>query len=90
MYPDHRGGIGFKGFFSSTDDDDESNAIRTAFERCLEDPKVRAAWFRRLDAAIAHMLGYRGGLKSLANGRMLEFKFLRIALKRWEVLHGYA
>jgi Arc/MetJ-type ribon-helix-helix transcriptional regulator len=90
MYPDHLGGIGFKGFFSSTDEDDESNAIRTAVEKCLEDAKVRAAWFKRLDAATAHMLGYRGSLQSLANGRMFEFKRIRIALRRWEVEHGYA
>ena len=90
MYPDHLGGVDFKGFFSSTEEDDERNAIRIAFERCLEDPKVRAAWFKKLDAAAAHMLGYRVSLKSKANGRMCEFKFLRIALKRWEVQHGYA
>ena len=34
--------------------------------------------------ARVHMLGYEGEPANKARGRMLEFKFIRIALQRWE------
>jgi hypothetical protein len=37
-----------------------------------------------------HMQDYRGQLRNLANGRMAEFNYIRIALERWKDDHGNA
>jgi len=83
VFPDHRGQVGFRPFFATTPFDQARQAIKTAYETCLPDPEVRERWINRLNAARLLMLGYSGVLYSLANGRMAEFKFLRIAVERW-------
>jgi hypothetical protein len=84
VYTDHRGRIDFRSFFSLTPAARVEQAIRTVYERCLPDPAIRGRWIQRLKMASVFMLTYQGALESLANGRMLEFKFLRIAIERWE------
>lgn len=90
IYPDHEGGIGFREVFSKTHPRRLSAAIRKAWEVCLPDGRVREEWLHKLDMARAYMDGYEGELAEKANGRMLEFKFLRIAIERWGAEHGNA
>ena len=59
-------------------------AVRLAHEQCLPNPDIRRRWINRLEAARVFMLGYSGALTNVANGRMAEFKFLRIAIERWQ------
>jgi len=80
VYPDHLGGVGFRPVFSSTSAKAAHQAIKIAKKRCLPDPAVRERWIRRLQMATVYMLNYPSD--SVANGRMLEFKFLQIAIKR--------
>jgi hypothetical protein len=87
VYTDHLARIDFRPVFSSTSPDDLRAAVKAAYEDCLADGAVRQRWMTRLDMARIFMLNYRGRLYPKANGRMLEFKFLRIAIARWE-LHG--
>ena len=89
VYTDHRARIEFRAVFSSTPADILAAAIKSAFEDCLRNPFVRRRWMQRLDMARIFMLNYQGKMHPKANGRMLEFKFLRIAIERWE-LHGNA
>jgi hypothetical protein len=86
VYPDHRGGVGFKPFFAVKKGNKElvANALKTAREQCVEDPQIRKRWIRSLKQAILCMLSFDGEPSSLANGRMLEFKFLIIALERYQ------
>jgi hypothetical protein len=44
---------------------------------------VRKRWIRSLDQAMTYMLSFDGEPSTLANGRMLEFRFLIIALERY-------
>jgi hypothetical protein len=87
VFPDDKGGVGFKPFFAVRPKDQQSvtRALRMASEECLPDPKVRERWIRSLNQATAYMLSFDGEPKALANGRMLEFKFLKIALERYGV-----
>jgi len=87
VFPNHLGGVGFKSFFAVTpkNKNEVDAAIKTASEDCLEDPKVRDRWIRSLRQAIRFMISFEGEPSSLANGRMLEFKFLILALERYEV-----
>jgi len=80
---DHRGGVDFRPVFSNTPLARLQSAVRAAIERCLPDPTVRARWIQRLRGATTYMLNYDGELASLANGRMIEFKYLRLAIERW-------
>ncbi len=82
--PDHLSGIVFQAVFSSTPTAKLLKAIKTAKEICLPDKRVRARWIRDTERAKRYMLSYEGHLQSLANGRMLEFTFLVLALKRYE------
>jgi hypothetical protein len=84
IFPDHKGGFGFKPVFAVTTRNRKAvdDALRVVREKCLPDPEVRERWIRDLDHAITCMLSIRGQLSALANGRMLEFKFLMIALER--------
>jgi hypothetical protein len=82
--PDHLGGVVFQPVFSSTGPRKLKRALRIAREICLPDPAVRRHWIRSLKQASALMLGYGGVFQEWANGRMLEFKFLVIALERFE------
>ncbi len=85
IFPDHTGGLGFKPFFAVTARNEEAVAIalKTAEEKCLPDPQVRKRWIRSLDQAMTYMLSFDGEPSTLANGRMLEFRFLIIALERY-------
>lgn len=83
VFSDHKGEVGFRPFFASTSEEEGRLAVKVAYDVCLEDDNVRMKWIKRLGSARLFMLGYPGELNSLANGRMAEFKFLRIALERW-------
>lgn len=82
--PDHRGTVVFRPFFSMTPVALADKAIKTANEDCLSDPAIRDRWIRTIRGATRYMLGYEGKYKSLANGRMLKFKFLILALQRYK------
>lgn len=82
IYTDHLNSINFRAVFSKTPKNRVEWAIRIATDRCLQDPEVRKRWIKRLEAARIFMLDYNGVLAPLANGRMLEFKFIRIAIER--------
>lgn len=82
--PDHRGRVLFRGFFTSDDPDDVDRAVRLATMQCLPDSAVRDKWVRDARRAMRFLRQYRGGLESLANGRLLEFRFLILALERYE------
>jgi hypothetical protein len=90
VFTNHRGEIDFRGVFSSTREDRLRDAIKAAFEECLADPIVRKHWIKKLEMARVYMIGFEGKFASLARGRMLEFKFLRIAIQRWGDQHGNA
>ena len=79
----HLAEIEFRSVFASTRPDRLRAAFKVAYEACLADPAVRTRWMQRLDMARLFMLNYEGALQHRANGRMLEFKFLKIALTRW-------
>jgi hypothetical protein len=86
--PDHLGGVVFKSSFSlATSSRARKNkierAIRTARTKCLPLVRIRRHWIREARHAMVYMLSYNGVLASLANGRMLEFKFLILALERY-------
>jgi hypothetical protein len=83
IYTNCTGRIDFRPVFTSTPEEHVKEAIKAAFDDCLTDPDVRTRWIQRLEMARIFMLDYPGGLRSLANGRMLEFKFIRIAIERW-------
>ena len=82
LYTDYYGRLNFRPVFSSTSGDEVIEALKIVRERCLPDPAVQRRWIQRLQMATAFMLSYAGGLHDLANGRMLEFKFIRIAIER--------
>jgi hypothetical protein len=85
IFPDHLGGVGFKTFFTVTSEDLPAvkKALKMAREECLPDEKVRSLWVRSLRQAIRYMLSFEGEPSAKANGRMLEFKFLILALERY-------
>jgi len=80
---DHRGGVAFKPVFSNTPHHQLASALKEAIEECLPDAQVRQRWIQRLSAASSYMLNYEGELSARANGKMLEFRFLRLAIARW-------
>lgn len=82
VFPDHQGGIGFRQVFASAKPKNVARAVSIARQKCLSDPAVRDAWIRVLETASTFMLDYPGILGQRANGRMLEFKFLVLAIKR--------
>jgi hypothetical protein len=90
IFTNHLGEIHFRSVFSSTHENRVKQAIKTAYEVCLPDPDTRAKWIQKLKMARVYMLSCSGELASLANGRMLEFKFIRIAIERWGNEHGNA
>jgi hypothetical protein len=85
VFPDHKGGVGFKPFFTVTPKNEKAvaKALKTAEEECLRDTQVRTHWIRSLNQAMSYMFSFDGEPSPLANGRMLEFKFLIIALERY-------
>jgi hypothetical protein len=83
VYTNHLGEIRARPFFSSARQDLAKKAIKAVYEECLPDASMRRRWIQRLEMARVFMLDYYGELHGLANGRMLEFKFLRIAIERW-------
>ena len=88
IFTNHLGTIDFRAVFSGTPEDRVKAAIRAAYERCLPDADMRRRWVQRLEMARIHMLGYDGDLASLANGRMFDFKMIRIAIQRWGEPHA--
>jgi hypothetical protein len=88
IFTNHAGGFGFAPVFSSTNERAVQRALKTAYEICLPDRDTRERWITRLDMATAYVLGYPGELASLANGRMFDFKMLKIALERWGAEYG--
>lgn len=90
IYTNHLGGIDFRPFFSGARTKRVEQAIKRAREICLPDSRVRKQWIQKLKMASIFMLGYQGELSDLARGRMLDFKFIRIAIERWEPDHGDA
>ena len=82
--PDHLGGVAFFGFFSGDDPGEMAKAVKHAETVCLPDDQVRARWARAARRATELMRTYEGEPAALANGRMLEFKFLILALERYE------
>jgi hypothetical protein len=83
-------GFAFRPYFSSTDAERARAAIKHAREVCLPDPAMRERWMRRLEMARVYMLNYKGKLAKLANGRMLDFKLIRIAIQRWGERYGHS
>jgi hypothetical protein len=90
IYTNHLGGIDFRAVFSATPDNRVKQAIKKAREVCLPDPATRRSWLHKLNSARVYMLSYEGTLSDLARGRMLDFKFIRIAIERWGAEHGDA
>ena len=84
VFSNHLGKIDFRAVFSKAPLNLVQQAIKTARELCLPDPETRKKWIRRLEMARVFMNGFEGEPASKARGRMLEFKFIRIALERWE------
>ena len=84
IYTNHKGGVDFRAVFSSTSAAALRGAIKTAREKCLPDPAMRRRWMQRLDMARVYMVNYQGTLAAKANGRMLDFKFIKVALEQWE------
>jgi hypothetical protein len=82
--PNHLGGVVFRPWFTMTPSVRAAAAIKTAREICLPDKDMRRRWIRDIEHAALYILGYGGSLQSLANGRLLEFKFLVLALERYE------
>jgi hypothetical protein len=82
VFPNHKGGVGFEPVFSARNEA-VVKALKTVEEECLPNHDVRAFWTRSLRQAMIYMLSVEGELSKRANGRMLEFKFLIIALDRY-------
>lgn len=85
VFPNHLAGVGFAPFFRVTakNRNDVAAAVKTATEKCLNNPDIRQHWIDALTRATRAMMSFRGQPRSLANGRVIEFKFLRIALERY-------
>lgn len=89
----HHGKIVFKGFFAATTEAEFNWAREIAFEECLPSSDIRQKWLKRLESARVFMNDFRSSnikLENKANGRMLEFKFLRFAILYWERENGFA
>ena len=74
----------FQPIFSGTNKDWVDAAIKAANDDCLPNAQVRSRWVRTIKGAMALMSGQDGELRDLAVGRMAEFKFLIVALERYE------
>jgi hypothetical protein len=85
VFPDHKGGVGFRSVFAVTarNRDAINAALNSVVHDCLQDPLVRSRWIRSLRNAIIFMVSFDGEPSTLANGRMVEFKFLIDALERY-------
>lgn len=81
--PDHLGSMVFRKVFSSTSDADEDVATRIA-AKLLDDPEFRTKLCDSIIRAMDYLPGIEGRKKSLARGRLREFRFLIIALERLE------
>lgn len=88
IFTNHTGGIGFRSVFSSSRPEQVASAIKVAYRDCLSDPFTRNRWIQRLDMARVFMLDYPGQMRDLANGRMFDFKMIRVAIERWGAENG--
>jgi hypothetical protein len=84
--PDHLGRVVFKPYFAVTSKNKKhvDGALKMAQDECLPNEDVRKRWIRSLNQAINHMLSFHGEPSSKAKGRMLEFRFLIMALERYK------
>lgn len=83
LRPDHRGRVVFQGVFSSTQRPVLDAAIRSAEQECLSDNATRERWVRQINSAMIFVSGYEGALGRRANGRLAEFNYLKLALRRY-------
>jgi hypothetical protein len=83
LRPDHLGRVAIQRVFASTKRTALEIAVRRALDECLPDREVRHRWERQIDNAMLLMAGHHGVLAELANGRLAEFNFLKIALRRY-------
>jgi hypothetical protein len=82
--PDHEGGVTFVSVFSSPEEADVQAAIRRATRECLDDGQVRTRWSESIQRAKLHLISFEGELQPIARGRLMEMRFLEIALQRYE------
>ncbi len=83
IHPDHLGGITFDSPFASTPEPDWVAAKAIVLSR-LEDPQFRAQLRSAIQRATEYMPSVTGFWATKANGRLLEFKYLLLALERME------
>jgi hypothetical protein len=83
LHPDHLGGIVFDTPFSTTPGRDLRAAIARVKD-ALNDSRFRSQLGAAIRRAMAYMPGVVGYWSVKARGRLREFKFLLLALERWE------
>lgn len=84
-----RSGFAFRSVFSQRYNRKQVQAaLKHAREKCLPKKAVRQRWISRLDMARVFMRNYEGEHARLANGKMYDFKLIRIALERWGERYG--
>jgi hypothetical protein len=81
--PDHLGRVAFKKVFSSTPDGDLLKAV-SIVKLSLGDDGFRTRLRSAIERAKLHMPSVEGYWEAKARGRLLEFKFLLLALDRME------
>jgi hypothetical protein len=90
IFTTHRkSGFAFRSVFSKKYNAKQVQAaIKHVKEKCLPKRAIRRRWISRLEMARIFMLNYEGEHASLANGKMYDFKLIRIALERWGEKYG--
>ncbi len=81
--PDQFGQLIFRKVFSSTSDADFDIAARIAMD-LLRKPEFRDKLRDSVTRAMTYLMGITGRKRSLARGRLYEFKFLLIAIRSLE------
>jgi hypothetical protein len=81
IHPDHLGGVCFDSPFSSTRMRD-LEAATSSVRESLSDPEFRRQLRAAIERAQVHMLSIQGLWQAKARGRLLEFKYLILALDR--------
>jgi hypothetical protein len=93
IFTNHLGSFDIGGFFGQKRKTQyelrrENAAIKKAWKECVPDPAMRKRWIQRLEMARVHVINYQGKLSRKAQGRMFDFKLVRIAIERWGKQHG--
>jgi hypothetical protein len=83
-----KSGFGFRAVFSTTNPKRLQAALKHVRKKCLPDRNVRRRWISRLNMATIYMRNYQGVYARMANGRMYDFKLIRIAIERWGEKYG--